>query len=107
MPRIPQRSSLVAQVADSIREAIEAGKWSGELPGEHDLCVQLRVSRMTLRGALDSLESQRSIKRGGHGKRTCILHMAPESPRSRGTEVRMVSGLPLSADCGGDAGCHQ
>jgi DNA-binding LacI/PurR family transcriptional regulator len=96
MPRMPQRSSLVDQVAASIREAVEEGKWLEELPGEHDLCAQLQVSRMTLRGALDILESQRWIQRGGSGKRTRILSIPAEAPRSRGTEVRMVSGLPLS-----------
>ncbi len=95
MPRVPQRSSLVNQVAASIREAVAEGMWMDELPGEHDLCAQLRVSRMTLRGALDILEHQRWIERGGHGRRTRILKAPPEVPRSRGTEVRMISGLPL------------
>jgi DNA-binding LacI/PurR family transcriptional regulator len=95
MPRIPQRSSLLDHVVASVREAIEEGKWTDELPGELDLCAQLRVSRMTLRRALDVLERQRWIRRGGHGRRTVILKHPPKAPRPRGNEVRVLSGLPM------------
>ncbi|MBI5693816.1 MAG: GntR family transcriptional regulator [Verrucomicrobia bacterium] len=53
-----QKTSLVEQVADALRRDIEAGGCRGWLPTERQLCSQLRVSRRTLRCALEQLKQQ-------------------------------------------------
>lgn len=53
---LPQRLSLIAQTAESLREGIRSGHWQTHLPGERKLCVELQVGRNTLRSALKELE---------------------------------------------------
>jgi len=53
-----QKTSVVEQVARAIREEITSGKCRGWLPTERALCEQVRVSRRTLRCALDQLKRQ-------------------------------------------------
>lgn len=48
--------SLVAQAAGALKESILAGVWVGTLPGEHELCGHLHVSRVTLRKDLYELQ---------------------------------------------------
>src|SRR5205085_2774779 len=57
MKQLPQRLSLVAQTAGILREQITAGTWE-HLPGERELCARLRVSRPTLRLALEALRKE-------------------------------------------------
>ena len=66
--RLPQKSSLVAQTAAILRERIQSGEWRKWLPGEHELCAQLRVARMTLRTALEQLQ-RAGLIRARQGKR--------------------------------------
>jgi DNA-binding LacI/PurR family transcriptional regulator len=61
-PRLPQRISLVALTAQSLRESMQAGHWQGHLPGERELCARLQVSRHTLRAALQELEREGSLE---------------------------------------------
>jgi len=70
--RLPQKSSLVTQAAAILRERIQAGEWHKWLPGEHELCAQMRVARMTLRGALEQLQ-RAGLVRARQGKRREIL----------------------------------
>lgn len=55
---IPQRSSLVAETLRVLREAIAAGRWQDELPGERRLCEEWHISRPTLRAALTALAAE-------------------------------------------------
>ena len=71
MTRLPQKQSLLAQTYAVLKEEIQAGAWARWLPGEWDLCEQLKVSRRTLRGALAQLEHEGLIK-GGRGRRRQI-----------------------------------
>jgi DNA-binding LacI/PurR family transcriptional regulator len=58
MKRLPQRLSLVTETANILREQIDAGAWTKFLPGERDLAARLRVSRPTLRAALELLQRE-------------------------------------------------
>ncbi len=94
---IPQRTSLPAETARILREGLSSGRWAGCLPGEHELCAELRVSRMTLRAAIDQLARERLLEKGGHGRRHRI--MAPAATvRStldiRSGKVRVLSQTP-------------
>ncbi|MBI4027238.1 MAG: substrate-binding domain-containing protein [Verrucomicrobia bacterium] len=79
---IPQRSSLVPQLVEILRRALRAGKWTEQLPGEHNLCNQLQVSRPILRKALAILAQERHL-RAEHGSGWKILTV----PRLRGEPV--------------------
>jgi len=79
MTRIPQRVSLVAQVADILREALRDGRWPHHLPGEHSLSDLLQVSRSTLRAALELLRRE-GLLRVSQGRRRWLT---PEARRRR------------------------
>ena len=59
---LPQRTSLVKQVTETLRAGLARGLWQERLPGERDLCQQLNVSRPTLRAALTVLEREGWLK---------------------------------------------
>ncbi|MFM7750162.1 MAG: GntR family transcriptional regulator, partial [Opitutaceae bacterium] len=54
-PALPRRSLLSDQTAGIIEAGLREGRWRVKLPGQHELCRQLLVSRKTLRTALQSL----------------------------------------------------
>ena len=85
-PTVPQKISLVTQTAGILRNNIQAGFWAGELPGEHDLCAQLQVSRVTLRQALKELRQEGWLC-SRQGKRHGI---ARRSRRAAGANRRVV-----------------
>lgn len=97
---IPRRLPLAEEVNRVLRERLEAGFWTEFLPGEHQLCAELRVSRMTLRAALHQLSAEGWLEKGGHGRRHRVLtpgdrrggRNSPGAARAR--EVRMLSLLP-------------
>ena len=73
MDLVPKRKSLLAATTAVLRDAIAAGEWSGELPGERKLCERMQVGRDTLRLALKQLEREGVIGRGDPGRRRPIL----------------------------------
>jgi len=82
--KVPQRVSLVTQTIRVLKDNINAGFWSGDLPGEIELCVHLCVSRVTLRKALHELQREGWVS-SSQGKRRRItprhLRMAVASNR--------------------------
>ncbi len=89
MNRLPQKTSLVTQTAEVIREEIEAGRWKKWLPGEHELCSQLHVSRTTVRAALSDLARQQLIKSHQGRRREIILRKVPK-PKSKSNRVVLL-----------------
>ncbi len=94
MLRLPQRPSLVSQTAAILKEEIQSGRWNKWLPSENELCVQLHVSRITLRAALHHLQRQRLI-RSSQGKRSEIVvgSHPPLPPKS--DRVLLLSPRPV------------
>jgi LacI family transcriptional regulator len=76
MAMILRRDSLAAQAAVILRAEIEAGTWTGMLPGELTLCRRLHISRATVRGALAKLEAD-GLVRGSKGRRREIVKVVP------------------------------
>ena len=66
------------QIHNAIRADIEAGKWrvGDRIPSERDLAVTFKVSRMTLRQAIQTLVDEGILER-----RVRYLCCQPESPR--------------------------
>ncbi len=95
MNRLPPRTSLVAQAATVLREAIAAGEWARWLPGELELSRRLSVSRVTLRAALAELEHAKLI-RAGQGKRREIVGRRRGKVKTlKSREVALLSPTPL------------
>ncbi|MBL9203007.1 MAG: substrate-binding domain-containing protein [Opitutaceae bacterium] len=95
MPALPQRHSLVTQTVAILRREITTGTWRGWLPGERRLCALLRVSRNTLRAALEELQRARIIE-AHHGTGHRILRV-PEggSSTAKPTAVTLLMPDPL------------
>ncbi len=95
MKHLLQRHSLVAQAAGVLREAIRAGQWREELPGELELCETLHISRVTLRAALRELERE-GLLAGGQGKRRRICARRKGRRKAAASKsILMVSPQPL------------
>jgi LacI family transcriptional regulator len=95
MIRLPQKSSLVAQTAAILRERIQSGEWHKWLPGEHDLCSQLHVARMTLRLALDQL-TRAGLVRSSQGKRReIVVPPGRDVTPSVSSRVLLLTPVPL------------
>jgi len=91
--KVPQRLSLVTQAVGILKENINTGYWSGELPGEHELCGYLHVSRVTLRKALDELQRE-GLVRSSQGKRRTIVPDRRHS-QMQNKRVILLTELPL------------
>jgi LacI family transcriptional regulator len=92
---LPQKSSLAAQTAAILKERIHAGAWHKWLPGEHELCAQLRVARMTLRAALAQLE-EAGLVRARQGRRREILARRRRAAPGVSGRVLLLTPVPLS-----------
>ncbi len=92
--RLPEKTSLVAQTATVILGEIESGRWSRWLPGEHELCAHLHVSRRTVRAALEQL-GRHGILRCGQGKRREIIGASASRRKSASKRVVFLMPVPL------------
>ena len=94
MKQLPHKTSLVSQTAAILREEILSGAWEKWLPGEHELCAELQVSRVTLRAALDQLRREGRV-RSSRGKRREVVN-APKRRASSSREVAVL--MPASLE---------
>lgn len=94
--QIPQRISLTAQTANVLRDQLLAGVWPAVLPGEHELCGRLHVSRVTLRAALAQLQREGLIK-ASQGRRREVANVSPPRPAPASTVVALLTPVPLEA----------
>ena len=102
MHRIPQKTSLVSQTAAILSERIQAGEWHKWLPGEHELCAQLHIARMTLRRALQHLQRVGLIRSSQGKPREIVARRRQTAPKLSGrvlllTQVPMQYRLPFDA----------
>jgi len=62
MEPFPPRPTLVEHVAELLRRGLAEQRWGERLPGERKLCVQLGISRPTLRKALERVRRAGLLK---------------------------------------------
>jgi LacI family transcriptional regulator len=91
---LPQRLSLVTQVAELLRQDLARGRWSDRLPGEHHLSDQFQVSRSTLRAALAVLQKE-GLLAGGQGRTRRPTGRARAAGGGSSTVVGVISSVPL------------
>jgi DNA-binding LacI/PurR family transcriptional regulator len=92
-PKVPQKVSLVTQTVGILKDNLSTGFWFGELPGEHELCGHLHVSRVTLRKALGQLQREGWIS-SSQGKRRKITPR-PRRPLAASKRVILLTESPL------------
>src|SRR5689334_2597537 len=92
---IPKRLSLASQVAEIIREGMMSGVWSDWLPGERVMCERLKVSRPTLRAALNKLEKEGWLRTDSTRRRRILR--ATQAGRQITNVVGLLTPLPLYA----------
>ncbi len=89
---MPVRSNLVEDCVRVIRLRLEAGEWSGGLPGERTLAQSLEVGRDTVRLALQRLEHDNVLSPAQAGcKRTVLI--APDRPSGSRLEALRIGVL--------------
>lgn len=93
MRPLPQRPSLIGEVARVIREGIQKGQWRGTLPGERRLSEEFQVSRPTIQRAVQILAREGWIQNKGRYRRT-ILTKSPKVPEVSGV-VAMLTPVPI------------
>ncbi|MDB6028205.1 MAG: transcriptional regulator [Verrucomicrobiales bacterium] len=93
MNPLPQRRSLVSQTADILREQMTTGVLSESLPGERELSARLRVSRPTLRAALELLRREGRLD-VAQGQRRRIRQKLESTTKPKDTK-RVVLLTPL------------
>lgn len=82
MRPLPQRPSLIGEVARVIREGIEKGRWQGALPGERRLSEEFQVSRPTIQRAVRILAKEGWIRNQGRHRRIILAKPAKISQTS-------------------------
>ena len=96
MLRPPQRLSLIAQSVAILKEHVASCVAGERLASERELCVQMGVSRMTLRAALSRLADEGRIK-GGKGQRHLVAAASAGGRSTKSRSVVILSPLPLQA----------
>ena len=92
---IPRRLSLSAQAAAAIQKAVLENVWQEFLPSERRLCEMFKVSRPTIRTALQQL-AQEGLIEIHHGRRNRLLQVAPPVTQSQTRLVILISHQPIS-----------
>lgn len=77
--------TITDQVAAHLRAEIQRGRWSGSLPGKHQLAAELGINNKTVEAALRQLEKAGILISRGVGQ-TRLIH---ESARDAGSALRI------------------
>ncbi len=91
MSEPPIRTTLHQQLVVLLRQGIENGRWTGEMPREADLCREFQVSRMTLRKALAQLAAEHWIDLGGRGTFHRVRRRRPKQAVSTARTIRVLT----------------
>ena len=83
--------TLADQVTEHLRSEILRGRWSGALPGKHQLAAELGVNNKTVEGALRQLEKTGLLLSQGAGRKRLI-----NTPRRRNASRALRIALLLN-----------
>jgi DNA-binding LacI/PurR family transcriptional regulator len=86
---MPVRGNLIEECVRVIRLRLEAGEWSGGLPGERNLAQTLEVGRDTVRLALQRLEHDRVLSPAQAGCKRKVLIVPDHSTGKREEALRI------------------
>jgi DNA-binding LacI/PurR family transcriptional regulator len=89
----PTYQSISAQVANIIRDELNAGTWKAALPGERQLSERLGVSRKTIRKALAMLRAE-GVIRTERSRASSPVQRAGQTRRKSGPVTRAALLLP-------------
>jgi DNA-binding LacI/PurR family transcriptional regulator/ribosomal protein S25 len=64
--------TLTEQVAEHLRGELARGRWTGLMPGKHELAAELEVNNKTVEAALRQLETEGLLVPRGAGRRRAI-----------------------------------
>jgi DNA-binding LacI/PurR family transcriptional regulator len=85
--------TIAEQVEEHLRGELERGRWSGQMPGKHELAGELGVNNKTVETALKRLETKGLIASQGAGRRRSILR-AEDAPQRKMLRIAMMAGEP-------------
>lgn len=88
-------TSAAEQAADFLRGQILRGRWSGVMPGRHDLAAELGINHKTVEAALSQLEEQGFLVKQGSGRRRRI---SPLNGKARPPSLRIAILAGMSGD---------
>lgn len=89
----PTYQSISTQVANIIRDELNAGTWKDALPGERQLSERLSVSRKTIRKALAMLRTE-GIIRTARSRASAPIQRVSKARRKSGPVTRAALLLP-------------
>ena len=90
-----RKMSLPAAATQTMIQALQTGRWTGDLPGERKLCEILQVSRVTLRPALQELERLGWLRTAPGQRRKIVRKVkVPQRPVS-GQRVVLMSPVAM------------
>ena len=92
---IPRRLSRTAPAAAAIQKAVQENVWQEFLPSERRLCEMFKVSRPTIRTALQQL-AQEGLIEIHHGRRNRLLQVASPVTQAQTRLVVLISHQPIS-----------
>lgn len=90
----PTYQSISAQVAATLRDELQAGRWGATLPGERRLAERLSVSRKTVRRALAMLRSDGLVSTE-KSRASLVIPPPQRSHRAPAKKVMLLIPEPL------------
>lgn len=90
----PKILTIPEQIADFLRTELANGRWSGQLPGSHQLAKQLGVGITSMEAALRQLEREGFLAWPGAGRmRRILLPLESSKPRSLRVKILLYENV--------------
>jgi DNA-binding LacI/PurR family transcriptional regulator len=80
--------TITEQVAEHLRRELARGRWTGRMPGKHELAAELAVNNKTVEAALRQLETRGLLVSQGAGRRRTIP--AGERPQRKMLRIALL-----------------